>query len=354
MTRSSSASTPLKNRAKFSNNYYANNFYNDLNALQKFKDNFFTNQDVQFEQKFQKLLLKDLILDVAQRNPDLGKSQGLFTKVEQKYEEAKDYDKYLKIKKQKPQQIMMASNQGSQNLQQQINTAKSQSSIIMRRIHLKSAQNPQSQRLMVNHESINADSRNSQQHSNNTSKDKHETIESNQQNDMIFSSKDSTQKSKFNDQNKKQNKQNDLNLPGQIIKTPNEQKHHVFQSNYNKLDKQNEGLQHNSKSQFRPNSVSKQVNIQSQMKFHKLDDPSIWDYYVHVGPSLDENFCKNYERKIEASSAAKKIEAKRQRNIQINVNSIEKIHDKLEKLKCKFTNVQIAEIACQEFYFAIE
>ena len=42
---------------KFSNNYYANNFYNDLNSLNKFKDNFFPNKDFEFEHRYQKVLL---------------------------------------------------------------------------------------------------------------------------------------------------------------------------------------------------------------------------------------------------------------------------------------------------------
>ena len=40
--RSSIDSSSNNNPAKFSNNYYANNFFNDLNALKKFKENHFT------------------------------------------------------------------------------------------------------------------------------------------------------------------------------------------------------------------------------------------------------------------------------------------------------------------------
>ena len=57
--------------AKFSNNYYANNFFNDLNALKKFKENHFSSTFT-FEQKYQRLVLKDLVDDVVKRNPDLG------------------------------------------------------------------------------------------------------------------------------------------------------------------------------------------------------------------------------------------------------------------------------------------
>lgn len=54
---------------------------------------------------------------------------------------------------------------------------------------------------------------------------------------------------------------------------------------------------------------------------------------MHVGSDLEANLEKRFERKIEATNAAKRIEAKRQRNAVMPIQTMDKINIKLDMAK---------------------
>ena len=62
----------------------------------------------------------------------------------------------------------------------------------------------------------------------------------------------------------------------------------------------------------------------------------MWDYYVHVSTPLEDNFCKEFERRIETTPAMKRIESKRIQYNKASINNMEQASKDLNRLSREY------------------